>query len=426
MTFTVTRSSGAIIQPFESTPSGTLTLSVIDRLPMVQMMDMHTLHVFKHGQEAAKVISEALSKALVPYYPLAGRFKESSEGELQVACTGEGVWFVEASANCSLESFRYFDNILSVPHNELVPTPPPETYGIDPIVKIQLTHFTCEGFVLAYNTCHSISDGLGTAQFLNAVGEFARGFLHPTIAPVWNREAIPTSARLARALGKPAGQLQHTLPPMPNFELEHATIDISQNRIVKLKKEFQESVGDHCSTFDIAIANLWQYRTRALDLENNIDVKLIFSANTRKFMDPPLPDGFYGNCFYPVIVTISSGWLVEASVTEVVKLIKDAKARVPTEFRMWLNCDESDDIEDPFAVPLAYTTLAVTQWCGLGFHEVDYGWGRPVQVLPIEGFHVIPTGIVGLPPTSKKGIRLMTWCVNSTHLPALIDQTMNL
>ncbi|KAF5205274.1 3'-N-debenzoyl-2'-deoxytaxol N-benzoyltransferase-like [Thalictrum thalictroides] len=422
MAFTVTRSSGAIIKPNEPTPSDTLNLSVIDKSPIIRSMDMHTLHVFKHGQEATKVITEALSKALVPYYPLAGRFKESSDGELQVACTGEGLWFIEAFANCSLESFKYFDDILSVPHAELLPTPPPETYGIDPIVKIQLTHFTCEGFVLAYNTRHSICDGLGTAQFLNAVGEFARGFEHPTIAPVWDREAIPTSSKQALPLGEPG--LPLALPPMPNFQLEHATIDISREKINKLKNEFQELTGNYCSSFDVVVASLWRYRTQAINLDEDISVNLVFSANTRKFLDPPLADGYYGNCFHPVIVTASSGWLVDASITEIVKLIKAAKARVPTEFVKWLTSE--DHVGDPSAIPLLYTTLCISEWAGLGFNRVDYGWGPPVQVLPIQGFHIIPTAIVGLPPMPSKGIRLMTWCVNNKHLPALVDQTMSL
>ncbi|PIA38336.1 hypothetical protein AQUCO_02800190v1 [Aquilegia coerulea] len=424
MAFTVTRSSGDVIQPSESTPSGTLSLSIIDRLPMMVALDMHTVHIFRRGEEPAKVISEALSKALVLYYPLAGRFIKSSDGELQVDCTGEGLWFIEASANCSLESLNYFDDILSVPQDELLPTSPPKSYGIDPIVKVQLTRFACEGFALAYNTKHSISDGLGTAQFLNDVGEIARGFLHPTTAPVWDREAIPTSARLARTYGQPRNP--HALPIMPNFELQHAPIDVSQDQINKVKNKFLETTGNYCSTFDVIVAALWRHRTQVLNLDRDINVNLVFSANTRKFLDPPLPEGFYGNCFYPVTVTISSGWLVEAAITEVVKLIKAAKARVPTEFTKWLKCEEMDDLDDPFAAPLAYTTLAITNWSGLGFNQVNYGWGHPVHVFPIQGFHVVPTAILGLLPTPKQGIRLMTWCVNSAHLSSFGDQAMNL
>ena len=79
-----------------------------------------------------------MSKALVPYYPLAGKLKESSQGQLQIECSGEGVWFVEASADCTLYGVNYLDDdIVSIPH-ELLPDHIPENEGIDPLVQLQV------------------------------------------------------------------------------------------------------------------------------------------------------------------------------------------------------------------------------------------------------------------------------------------------
>ncbi|KAF9592896.1 hypothetical protein IFM89_018612 [Coptis chinensis] len=424
MTFTVTRSTGVIVQPSESTPSGTLNLSVIDRLPNLRL-NVQTLHVFRHGHETARVIREALSKALVPYYPLAGRLKESPYGDLQIYCSGEGVWFVDAFTDCSLESVKYLDNVPMIPNDNLLPTPPPETCSLDPLVQIQVTHFTCEGFVIGVTFCHSVCDGLGAAQFLNTVGEFARGFTHHRTLPVWHRETIPAPAWLAHALREPKLSLPPPSPLSPSDQLEHASFDISIDQIYWLKNEFLELTGKYCSTFDVVAASLWRHRTRAIRLETDTSVKLVFFANTRQFLDPPLPEGFYGNCFFPVTVTISSGWLVEASNAQAVKLIREAKARLPTTFRNWLKNDQLDDSEDAFASPLEYTTLFISEWSRLGFNQIDYGWGHPLHVLPIQASSIMPVSLVGSPPTPKKGTRLMTWCVHSAHLPSFLDQMMN-
>jgi hypothetical protein len=54
-------------------------------------------------KDPVKVVREALAKALVYYYPLAGRLREGHNRKLTVDCTGEGILFVEAEADITLE-----------------------------------------------------------------------------------------------------------------------------------------------------------------------------------------------------------------------------------------------------------------------------------------------------------------------------------
>ncbi|RYR52270.1 hypothetical protein Ahy_A06g027196 [Arachis hypogaea] len=420
-TMCVIRTKRSVVKPAEETPLITLDLSLIDKIPVLRC-DARTLHVFRHGPEAASVIREALSRALVPYYPLAGRLIHKSEqndeaGCLQVQCSGDGAWFVEASTDCTLQSLHFFDDIQSIPYDLLLPDDVPQTEGIDPLVKMQVTQFGCGGFVIGLVFCHTICDGLGAAQFLNAVGELARGLHNPTIEPLWHRHFAPSPPP------SPSPPPLPKLPPtMPSYKLEHATVDIPMHRINNLKQEFQRLTGLACSSFEIVAAGLWTSRARAIDFEPNAELKLVFFANCRQILDPPLPAGFYGNCFFPVTITASYESLRDASLFDVVKMIQDAKTKLPSEFRKYLKGDCGDD---PFAPPLSYRTLFISEWGRLGFNQVDYGWGPPVHVVPIQGSSIIPVGIVGYMPLTllpNKGIRLMTWCVEQDHRHPFLHQ----
>lgn len=263
--------------------------------------------------------------------------------------------------------------------------------------------------------CHAICDGLGAAQFLNAVGEMARGLEHPSIAPVWHRDFFPLQSQLEDSTQSP-----NFPPPLPSYQLKHANIDISTDHINQLKQQFHESAGQTCSAFEIVAATFWRQRTRAVNFENKTEVKLVFFANCRQLLDPPLPKGFYGNCFFPVTVTTSSEWLTQATMVDVVKLIQEAKSKLPFEFSEYINGDYARNGEDPFAPPLTYTTLFISEWGRLGFNQIDYGWGPPVHVVPIQGSSIIPVGIVGSLPLPNVGIRLMTWSVEEAHLQPFI------
>ncbi|KAF3436608.1 hypothetical protein FNV43_RR23700 [Rhamnella rubrinervis] len=424
MALSVTRTRHSLVKPSEKTPSTTLDLSVLDKTPVLRCI-ARTLHVYRHGHDhgpaatsSSTVIRGALSRALVPYYPLAGRLIESN---LQIECSGQGVWFVEAFANTTLDALNYFDDhhVFAIPYDDLLPHD--QFPDGDPLVQMQVTGFACGGFVIGLKFCHSICDGLGAAQFLNAVGELARGAEHPRITPVWHRDFINTSSS-----GVP---LPHHVPPPPppmqiNYRLEQSIIDISMDNINKLKQEFKESTGGHisCSTFDIVAASFWSCRTKAIlisKLENDRPQEtstFVFFANCRQLLEPPLPEGFYGNCFFPVVIKAGSEWLAGASNGDVVKLIQQAKTKLPSEVAKYLNKKNgSQQEEDPFTPPVGYNTLFLSEWGRLGFNQVDFGWGPPVHIIPIQGSSIIPAGIMGWLPPPNKGVRLMTWCTEEAH-----------
>ena len=140
---------------------------------------------------------------------------------------------------------------------------------------MQVTEFSCGSFVVGLITCHSLADGLGAAQFINAVGDYARGLPKPRVSPVWARDIIPSPPSLSSA------------PPVFSrmFQFRHLAVDLSLDGIARVKSQFLQSTGQRCSTFDVTVAKVWQARTRSLRLADPATrVSLCFFANTRHLL----------------------------------------------------------------------------------------------------------------------------------------------
>jgi hypothetical protein len=142
---TVSKSPPALIPPAGPTPGGTLPLSSIDKTAAVRV-SVDFIQVFPPAagggavdQDAAvAAMRDGFAKALVPYYPVAGRIAEPSPGNPVVDCTGEGVWFVEAGASCALADVNYLERPLLIPKQELLARPPPEEKLEDLILMAQV------------------------------------------------------------------------------------------------------------------------------------------------------------------------------------------------------------------------------------------------------------------------------------------------
>ncbi|KAI4310460.1 hypothetical protein MLD38_035438 [Melastoma candidum] len=190
--FTVTRNEHVLIRPSEPTPREYKRLSDIDdqeglrfQLPLILFYPRGSI------RDPALFFMEGLAKALVYYYPFAGRLRELPGRKLVVDCTGEGVIFIEADADVALEEFG---DALHPPFpcfEELLFDVPGSSDILDtPLLLFQLTRLNCGGFILALRMNHAMCDGQGLAQFLYAVGEMAQGASVPSILPVWSRELL--------------------------------------------------------------------------------------------------------------------------------------------------------------------------------------------------------------------------------------------
>ncbi|VAH73804.1 unnamed protein product [Triticum turgidum subsp. durum] len=85
----------------------------------------------------------------------------------------------------------------------------------------------------------------------------------------------------------------------------------------------------------------------------------------------PAPDG--GNDAGPARTierAMAQALVCGSSIPEVVKIIKDGKRRMPSEFARWATGEAgADGGEDPYQITSDYRTLLVSDWTRLGLTE---------------------------------------------------------
>nr|GLL48760.1 methanol O-anthraniloyltransferase-like [Ipomoea trifida] len=339
------------------------------------------------AKDPVEAIRDALAEALVWYYPLAGRLIHGPRDKLMVDCCGQGISFIEADCNFSLEDLG--DAIK-----------PPCLYSKEflyevagsyeilgcPLMVVQVTRLICGGFVVAIHVNHVLADGLGLSQFVKAVGELAQGASSPSTKPVWKRELL-TAKHLP---------LQTTYDHTEYGIVGHnSTIDphnlVSRSfffgpKEMKAMRQKLPTQTKPISKFDMITACIWICRTRALEFDADETVGVLCAINVRDKGPPVLRDGYYGNALVFPAAVAKAGRLLSPSGSPLeyaVELIEKAKSRVSEDYVR----SEVNFMDSKGRPPLlrSRSSIIVTDLSRIGFDEMDFGWGKPVYGGTMDG-----------------------------------------
>ncbi|CAI9111769.1 OLC1v1012081C1 [Oldenlandia corymbosa var. corymbosa] len=393
--FTVRRQMPELVRPARPTPLETKPLSDIDDQENLRH-HTHIIHFYKRRIEFSnddekeendplKVIKTALAETLVFYYPFAGRLREGSGGKLMVECTGEGVMFIEADADVTLDGFG----------EEIRPPFPcmkelifnvPGTDGIlhSPLLLIQVTRLQCGGFIFGLRLNHTMSDACGLVQFMTAVSEIARGASTPSILPVWSRELLQYPRNPPKLTN--VQDDEHNSPGSDSEATQISVVDgndkimvcrsffFGPSEISTLRTFLPQHIHSQYSTFEVLTACLWRCRTIALEIDPNERVGILFCVNARSKFDPPLPKGYYGNVLAVPLALTTAGELMKNSLGYAAELVMKAKLEVTEEYMKY---DASLLVMKGRPIPNISSPILVTDLRRIGLDEVDFGWGKP-------------------------------------------------
>lgn len=99
-----------MVRPASPTPQRDLWLSNADQV--VPRTYTPTVYFYRSNGSpdffSLDILKEALSKVLVPFYPMAGRLKTSPDGRVEINCNGEGALLAEAVTDSAIDDFVDF------------------------------------------------------------------------------------------------------------------------------------------------------------------------------------------------------------------------------------------------------------------------------------------------------------------------------
>lgn len=375
-----------LVTPSEETPRKNLWLSQFD----LMATRGHTPLVFfyRSGVEASTDdffnvarLKGSLAKALVAFYPFAGRLSGGGGGRAEVDCRNQGALFVVAQSDLSFDDFNMFQpspklRRLFVPRVE----PPDITCGI------QVTFLKCGGVAIGLAVHHFVVDAISTFHFFQTWAAISNGKSSAAVEPPCHDRTL-LRARSPPVVHPDAFSVFY---PMMNLcepsgvALGCEAFVVSRDQIAALK---QACGGGAVTTFCALSAHIWKCASALRPMPPDATTRLTFRANIRHKLRPQLPSGYFGNALIRVAASGEVREIVAEELRSVAGRIGGAIRRIDDELvRSAIDYLEvaAERGSRPAQGSFPTTELAVISWLGMPIYDADFGWGKPLVMMRAE------------------------------------------
>ncbi|RZC64668.1 hypothetical protein C5167_008357 [Papaver somniferum] len=369
--------------------------------------------VFKPPMPSNEVLKDALSKVLVYYPHLAGRFVTDNLGRTCIILNNAGVRITETYIPTTLAEQLPFD--ASKDGSHLIPS----VKGVEELCQVQLNRYKCSGLVLGFTAHHRVADGQSIlGSFFVSWSRMVRG-LTIELAPYHDRYAISQPRNPPRVefehgsieFQKSTINLDNTVV-FSSSSVETVIVNYSVEFINKIKDMVSNNQDQRYSTFVCLLSHVWKKVTQArgLGLEESSQVRIAVNGRQR-ISEPAVPMEYFGNLVLWAYPRLKVKELVNESCAYIAKSIRDEVNRVNDRyFKSFIDfgatilqsggdSDESDELQQTtpeFGSSLC-PNLEADSWLRFQVQDIDFGSGGPCAIfppsIPFEGLVVfIPAG----------------------------------
>ncbi|KAG8066423.1 hypothetical protein GUJ93_ZPchr0004g38550 [Zizania palustris] len=382
-------------------------------------------------------LRSSLAATLASYAPLAGKLVHLKDtGDVAIACSAsDGVKFVAAESDADarrlagdeVHDIQTFQQLVPELDMSRLPTS---------VLAVQATRLH-GGLAIGVTVHHGVADGRSLWMFVESWAAACRGESPggATATPCFDRSVIkfPDGEEVARSI------LRKGSPNLPDVamivgeertRLTRRTFTVDAHHLERLKQRIV-GVGEAHGTplrrppssFVAVVAMAWTFLTRCkISAADDGEVFLIFLADIRQRLDPPVDPGYFGTCLAACVARLPARDLHGAAA------LAAAASAVQEEIRKMA--------EDPLAswdflslvmegkIPLD-RMMNVSGSPGFRPYDVgDFGWGKPGRTEPITMNNDGQMALVRA--GDGRGVQVSISLLQKPHMDAFTSQFLQL
>ncbi|GAB2233402.1 hypothetical protein Droror1_Dr00002624 [Drosera rotundifolia] len=382
--------SKEILKPSSPTPPhlNLHKLTFLEQFIPPYYMPVILFYKITNGEQKLHQLKLSLSKTLTKFPPVAGRIRDN----LSIDCNDEGILYVEAQVNTTMEDFLHDIDIKFL--ERFLPCGKAPTGPITQAFQaaIQVTVFQCGGLVIGGYFSHKIMDAVSVSCFLQSWVQTFKGINHKSLLPDFTS---------ALAFFPPQ---DYILPPGED-SVTYDTDDtckikrfvFSASAIKALKAKAISDLVPHPSRVQVISAFIWKHALAALNKLNKVPQngkgKTSYFTHTINLRNPnltPLSLRCMGSLTLGSVASI--GWdEKEQDLSGYVAKVHEAILKVNKEHVNKFRGEEALEAMWADAEMLLFGREGIymcASMCKIGFNDLDFGWGKPIWGSPWAG---VPT-----------------------------------
>ncbi|CAI9118878.1 OLC1v1020505C1 [Oldenlandia corymbosa var. corymbosa] len=349
-------------------------------------------------------LKKSFAESLTKFYPLAGKLNPEHHC---VDCDDSGALFVEAKVDVSLSEAVQSDEMLG----QYLPFEPfikdeIEDVRVKPLLAVQITRFGCGSNAIGVCISHKVADLMSFMTFMNSWAALNRGEI---------TRLVVSNFDVGRHVFPP---VDHDVsfplqPPNKGKGMVYKRFVFDKEKLKELKElAISSSAAKSPTRIEVVTAFLWKHfinvaRAKIQGPATTMLFRISHLVNVRSKMSSLLASSPDENVFpfgnlaigVPASFTFFRGENQEKKdyYGDLVRLTGDAIKRVNEDYILNSAIPSFKATKGTVEVvqkpAIIEKDWIFTSWCRFPFYEVDFGWGKPVSVVPgnLNGILVILT-----------------------------------